>query len=167
MKKKLLLVLGASLLLAACNDTPKEETVTPAVVEENSVAIVEEDTQSAFEKEHTAQNSLDWPGVYKGQLPCADCGGIDVELTLEDSGKYLYKQTYLESRNGDQTFDDEGSFTWNKEGQVVTLEGTSGGPDGAVRYFVGENVLFPADKDGKIIEIESQFDYNLHKVLPE
>lgn len=159
MKKKLLLVLGASLLLAACNDTPKEDVVTPAVVEEN--------TEAVFEREHTSQNSLDWAGIYKGQLPCADCEGINVELMLEEDGTYYYQQTYLETRDGDQTFDEQGSFTWNKAGQVVTLEGTTGGPDGAVRYFVGENVLFPADKDGKIIEIESQFDYNLHKVLPE
>lgn len=159
MKKKLVLVLGAALLLAACNDTKKEEVVTPEVIEQN--------TQAEFVDEHTSENSLDWAGIYKGQLPCADCSGINVELTLEDNGHYLYKQTYLETRDGDQTFDEEGSFTWNNAGQVVTLDGTEGGPDGAVRYFVGENVLFPADKDGKIIEIESQFDYNLHKVLPE
>lgn len=159
MKKKLLLVLGASLFLAACNDPKKDEVVTPAEVEQN--------TQTEFEQEHTAQNSLDWAGIYKGELPCADCSGINVELTLEDNGQYLYKQTYLDTRDGDQTFDEKGSFTWNNKGQVVTLEGTSGGPDGVIRYFVGENVLFPADKDGKIIKIESPFDYNLHKVLPE
>lgn len=159
MKKKLLLVLGASLLLAACNDAKQESAVTPAEVEQT--------TQAAFEQEHSAKNSLDWSGIYVGSIPCADCSGIDVQLTLEDNGHYLYKQTYLETRDGDQTFDQEGRFTWNSKGQVVTLEGTSGGPDDEVRYFVGENVLFPANKDGKIIETGSQFDYTLHKVLPE
>ena len=159
MKKKLVLVLGAALLLAACNDTKKEEVVTPAVIEQN--------TEAGFKDEHTSENSLDYAGVYKGQLPCADCSGINVELTLGYDGNYDYKMTYLDVKGKDETFDQQGRFTWNKAGQVVTLEGTTGGPDDEMSYFVGENILFPADKDGKIIEIETPFDYSLHKVLPE
>lgn len=159
MKKKLVLVLGAALLLAACNDTKKEEVVTPAVIEHN--------TEAEFKDEHTSENSLDYAGVYKGQLPCADCRGINVELTLGYDGNYDYKMTYLDVKGKDETFDQQGRFTWNKAGQVVTLEGTTGGPDDEMSYFVGENVLLPADKDGKIIEIETPFDYSLHKVLPE
>lgn len=160
MKKRLVLVVGAVLLLAACgDDTKKEEVITPAVVEQNS--------EAAFKDEHTAQTSLDYAGVYRGQLPCADCSGIDVELTLEYNGGYDYKQTYLDVKGKDETFDQQGRFTWNKAGQVVTLEGVQGGPDDGVRYFVGENVLLPADKDGKIIQDDMPFDYSLHKVLPE
>lgn len=153
--KKLWIVLGATLLLAACND----KEVTPATIDENSTV--------EFDKEHSAQSALDYAGVYKGQYPCADCSGIDVELTLEYNGGYDLKQTYLDVKGKDETFNESGRFTWNKAGQVVTLEGTDGGPDGALRYFVGENVLFPADKEGKRIANEGPFDYTLHKVLPE
>lgn len=153
--KKLWIVLGATLLLAACND----KEVTPATIDENSTV--------ELDKEHSAQSALDYAGVYKGQYPCADCSGIDVELTLEYNGGYDLKQTYLDVKGKDETFNESGRFTWNKAGQVVTLEGTDGGPDGKLRYFVGENILFPADKDGKRIENEGPFDYTLHKVLPE
>lgn len=153
--KKLWIVLGATLLLAACND----KEVTPATIDENSTV--------ELDKEHSAQSALDYAGVYKGQYPCADCSGIDVELTLEYNGGYDLKQTYLDVKGKDETFNESGRFTWNKAGQVVTLEGTDGGPDGKLRYFVGENILFPADKDGKRIEDEGPFDYTLHKVLPE
>lgn len=153
--KKLWIVLGATLLLAACND----KEVTPATIDEN--------TTIEFDKEHSAQSALDYAGVYKGQYPCADCSGIDVELTLEYNGGYDLKQTYLDVKGKDETFNESGRFTWNKAGQVVTLEGTDGGPDGKLRYFVGENILFPADKEGKRIENEGPFDYTLHKVLPE
>ena len=153
--KKLWIVLGAALLLAACND----KEVTPATIDEN--------TTIEFDKEHSAQSALDYAGVYKGQYPCADCSGIDVELTLEYNGGYDLKQTYLDVKGKDETFNESGRFTWNKAGQVVTLEGTDGGPDGTLRYFVGENILFPADKEGKRIENEGPFDYTLHKVLPE
>lgn len=160
MKKKLVLVLGAAMLLAACNDDAnKTEVVTPAIVEQNS--------EAAMQGEHTSQNSLDYAGVYKGQLPCADCSGINVELTLEYDGSYDYKQTYLDVKGKDETSDQQGRFTWNKAGQVITLEGTTGGPFNEVRYFVGENVLLPADAEGKVMESDLPFDYSLHKVLPE
>lgn len=186
MKKKLLLVLGASLLLAACNDSAdKTAESTPAPAPSENVApvestpaitapetavtpeVIEQNSTEEFYKEHTAQNALDYAGVYKGQIPCADCSGIDVELTLDYNGNYDYKTTYLGTKNGDQTFDNQGRFTWNKAGQVVTLEGTSGGPDGEIRYFVGENVLRPANKNGKIINTDSPLNYSLEKVLPE
>ncbi|GGZ99183.1 hypothetical protein DC083_09215 [Ignatzschineria ureiclastica] len=157
MKKKLILALSATLLLAACGDDKAKE-ITPAEVDANSVE---------FSSEHTAQNSLDYAGVYKGQYPCADCSGIDVELTLDYNGNYDLKQTYLDVKGKNETFNESGRFTWNKEGQVVTLEGTDGGPDGQLRFFVGENILFPANKEGKRIENEGPFDYNLQKVLPE
>ena len=49
MKKKLVLVLGAAMLLAACNDDAnKTEVVTPAIVEQNS--------EAAMQGEHTSQN---------------------------------------------------------------------------------------------------------------
>lgn len=160
MKKRLVLVLGAALLLTACGEeAAKMDSVTPATIEQNS--------ESEIDKEHAANVALDYAGDYKGQIPCADCSGIDVELTLSADNNYIYQMTYLDVKGKDETTTEKGRFTWNKAGQVVTLDGTTGGPDGAVRYFVGENVLFPADKDGKIIKNESQFDYSLHKVLPE
>ena len=33
--------------------------------------------------------------TYKGLLPCADCEGIQVELTLNNGGDYVQKYTYL------------------------------------------------------------------------
>ena len=32
--------------------------------------------------QHNSRNSLDWNGVYKGVLPCADCEGIETVITL-------------------------------------------------------------------------------------
>ena len=159
MKKKLLVVVAASLLLAACNDTAKVDEVTPAVIEEQ--------TETYVDHAHTSQNALDYAGTYKALYPCADCSGINMELVIDYDGNYTLDQTYLDTRDGDQTFSEKGRFTWNKAGQVITLEGTTGGPDDTIRYFVGENVLFPADKDGKFIETDTPFDYTLHKAFTE
>ena len=159
MKKKLLVVVAASLLLAACNDTTKVDEVTPAEIEAQSETYVDH--------AHNSQNSLDYAGTYTALYPCADCSGINMELVIDYDGNYDLKQTYTGTREGDQTFNEKGRFTWNKEGQVITLEGTTGGPDDTIRYFVGENVLFPADKDGKIIETDTPFDYSLRKTMTE
>ncbi|GGD94473.1 copper resistance protein NlpE [Planktosalinus lacus] len=36
----------------------------------------------------TSENSLDWHGTYQGILPCADCEGIQTEVTLHDNNTH-------------------------------------------------------------------------------
>jgi uncharacterized lipoprotein NlpE involved in copper resistance len=52
---------------------------------------------------HNSRNSLDWAGVYKGTLPCADCEGIQEEIRLNDDLTYEMVSTYLgKGENGFQ-----------------------------------------------------------------
>ena|SRR5690554_8196743 len=48
-----------------------------------------------FADHHTAQNSLDWQGTYSGVLPCADCSGMETQLTLNEDHTYVLTDTYL------------------------------------------------------------------------
>ncbi|MDR0646325.1 MAG: copper resistance protein NlpE N-terminal domain-containing protein [Elusimicrobiota bacterium] len=43
----------------------------------------------------TSRNSVDWDGTYAGIIPCADCNGIKVEITLNLEGTYKISYTYL------------------------------------------------------------------------
>ena len=84
MKKTLLLLLLAlPLLLAACQ-TPS----TPATDATDSNAVVDS---------HTAENALDWPGRYAGLLPCADCEGIQTQLTLNADKTYVLEEHYVKN----------------------------------------------------------------------
>jgi uncharacterized lipoprotein NlpE involved in copper resistance len=37
---------------------------------------------------HNSRSSLDWAGTYEGVLPCADCPGTKIRLTLNGDGSY-------------------------------------------------------------------------------
>jgi heat shock protein HslJ len=103
-------------------------------------------------------NPLDWDGTYSGVVPCADCEGIETSITLGRDLSYLVKTRYL--GKDDKVFEREGAFTWNEEGNAVTLKGNADGPD---RYLVGENVLIQLDKQGNRITGDLAAKYVLRK----
>lgn len=44
---------------------------------------------------HNSQNSLDWAGVYRRTLPCADCEGIKTEIKLNQDLSYVKAVKYM------------------------------------------------------------------------
>lgn len=107
---------------------------------------------------HNSRNSLDWNGVYEGTLPCADCEGIETSITLMDELTFTRSRIYLEK--DDQIYSDQGKFTWDDQGSVITLTAEDGSTQS---YQVGENVLFYLDRDGNRIEGELAERYRLEK----
>lgn len=97
-----------------------------------------------FDSAHNARNSLDWAGTYRGVLPCADCEGIDTVVALANDGTYRTQSKYL--GKGDQVFSEQGIFTWNEDGNIVTLPNRE-----PAKYFVGENRLTQLALDGSRI----------------
>ena len=74
MKSKIFFCFCIVLLITSCK---KENQTTDLEVVEAKT-----DTTLVFGNEHNSQNSLDWEGVYKGILPCADCDGIETEIVI-------------------------------------------------------------------------------------
>jgi len=106
---------------------------------------------------HNSRISLDWPGVYIGTIPCADCPGIDTSITLLEDGTYQRSVQYLE--RDDRPRFDQGRFEWNDAGGKVTLM-VDDKP--GQRYKVGENVLFHLNQDGNVITGELAANYRLN-----
>lgn len=115
-------------------------------------------TETAVNDGHNAQNSLDWSGNYTGTLPCADCEGIETNLSLKQDGSYTLTTTYL-GKDADK-FEQKGTFTWNETGNTVILDGIE---DGSSQYFVGENYLLHLDLDGNKVTGELAQMYRLTK----
>ncbi len=90
---------------------------------------------------HTSQNSLDWAGVYEGVLPCADCPGIKTRLTLNHDGTYERVMQYLERQAAETV---RGRFTWQANGNAITLDEHGGGQ----QYAVGEGRVTLLYRDG-------------------
>ncbi|GAA5646071.1 copper resistance protein NlpE [Vibrio proteolyticus] len=168
MKKRLLALSVTAIVLAGCQDEPAEtpqpeqkpaaqaETVVP----EPTLEIEAQPQQQAevmVDSAHNAQNSLDWNGTYSGILPCADCEGLETNLTLNTDGSYSLDQTYL--GKGEEKYHSEGSFSWDNSGSVITLSDEAE-PN---QYFVAENELMKLDSNGQHITGELADQYNLTK----
>lgn len=96
---------------------------------------------------HHAKNSIDWPGVYYGFLPCDDCKGIKSTLALNKNNSYL-----LITQNVGQSKRDiveKGKFASGDKSNTLVL--TSRDSSTVRQYFVGENLLIQLDSNGNRI----------------
>lgn len=107
-----------------------------------------------------SMTSLDWQGTYNGIVPCLDCEGIETALTLREDRTYLLKTKYLGKNEAINMIN--GSFSWNKEGSIITLIGIYQGPS---QYLVGENGLVQLDMKGNRITGEHAQKYVLKKFI--
>jgi heat shock protein HslJ len=125
---------------------------------ENPVKTSGEPARS--EDSHTSRQSIDWPGVYKGIIPCADCGGIETVLTLLKDQTYTRTLTYVGKEGRPRC--DKGTFDWDISGSVIILKAE----DGTVQHYqVGENILFHLDREGKRVTGDLRDKYVLKKNL--
>jgi len=106
----------------------------------------------------TSRNALDWAGTYAGVVPCADCEGIETSITLGMDSSYLVRTKYL--GKSAEVFERRGSFTWNEAGNIIQLQGMSGGP---AHYLVGENALIQLDQQASRIAGDLATQYILPK----
>lgn len=139
--KKTILALGLmGLITVSCknsadkNASIKSETTSEIPADKNEVPDM-----------HTSQISLDWEGTYEGTLPCASCEGIHTKITLTADGSYKSELEYLGKEDG--KFTDNGKFTWNEDGNTITLLEVNGETK---HYKVVENAIIMLDKDGKV-----------------
>lgn len=124
----------------------------------DDVAKANENSALAIPDAHNSQNSLDWNGVYRGLVPCADCEGIETRITLKSDGTFMRSLKYLGKEQN--SFFDQGNFTWDASGSKITLSGEN---EETQMYQVGENVLFHLDKEGNRITGDLSENYKLAK----
>ena len=136
----------ALFFLASCQPGAAKESKDSTSTATDSTAMVGD--SSAADKAHTTQNSLDWSGMYKGVLPCADCEGIETVLLLNADNTYLLQTKYL-NKGDAPAIEKTGGFTWNTEGNTVILSGIENAPN---QYFVAENKIIQLDMAGQKIE---------------
>lgn len=120
----------------------------------NEEIIMEEE----FIDSHTSQMALDYWGIYKGVLPCADCEGIETVIELDSDFTYVKKTIYL-GKGDNLVKETSGTYSWNDSGNIITLAGE----DAPNQYFVGENVLFHLDMNGDRITGNLAEKYKLNK----
>jgi len=130
MKKTLFAFFAGAILLAACATAPK-----------------------------TAQQINDeYTGAFAGVIPCADCAGVDTELTLNRDGTYKLSETYLNEEA--QTFVSGG--TWRPGTDFKSVELTdSKTKDKSYYAFNGKDALKKLDVNAN--PINSKLNYVLKR----
>jgi copper homeostasis protein (lipoprotein) len=118
------------------------------------------DSITAFKDEHNAKNALDYVGIYKGILPCADCSGIETVLMINENDTYNLTRKYI--GKGHKLFELKGTYSWNNQGNTITLSNVNDAPN---QYFVGENTLTQLDMNGHKITSSLKDEYVLAKQL--
>ena len=106
-----------------------------------------------------SRSALNWEGTYLGTVPCADCPGINVELSLNSDLTYTMTRIY-QDRQG--IFVNSGLFEWNDEGSEIKLN--TGSNDGGFQNFrVREGMLVLLTPTGETVTGNNADAYLLHK----
>jgi uncharacterized lipoprotein NlpE involved in copper resistance len=142
------LTAAALLVFSSCSEKTPERTAIPAKTEVTAAAARD-----------NSQSSLDWSGSYKGVLPCADCSGVETEITLSKDLTYIAKFKYI--GKSEAVISESGTFNWDQAGAKITLKG----PKSNTLYKVGENHIIQLDVDGNEISGELANNYILTKQL--
>lgn len=96
---------------------------------------------------HHGHDSFEWPGIYYGSLPCADCVGIKTQLVLNKNNSYVMITQYL--GKSEREFVEKGKYTWSNQSKTIVL--TPKNSSATQQYAVGENTLIQLDANGNRI----------------
>jgi heat shock protein HslJ len=131
----------------------------------NSTKPAETTSQNPENKTSLADNSMtsvDWPGIYTGNLPCADCEGIQTTIELQKDLTFMMQKKYLGKSN--TVHRSQGVFYWNSKGSLIKIKPEDG--SSPELYQVGENMLVKLDETGNKIEGALADRYRLTKTQP-
>jgi heat shock protein HslJ len=110
-------------------------------------------------EDNRLKNSSDWEGTYTGLLPCAECEGIQVQITLLSGNTYKMCYQYQGKEPLEETY--EGTF--QSEGDLIIL-GNLDKSAFPVYYKIGENRITQLDTKGDEITSELAENYVLVKL---
>lgn len=140
--KNILLKASIILLISGCVNAAK--TVS------NETASVESVNNGKAKRE-----ALTWVGNYEGVLPCADCGGIKTEISLNTDSSFLKKAVYLGKDS--LTFEKRGTIEWDTDGKIIILDDS--------KYIIEGNDLCLLDSDGSRILGALSEHYILKRII--
>jgi uncharacterized lipoprotein NlpE involved in copper resistance len=102
----------------------------------------------------------EWVGIYAGTIPCADCEGIETQLTLNADSTYALSSLYIDHDSVPQV--EEGKFAWCDNGNIAFLR--DGKPDLVKQFKVEKDAILWLDDEGNTITGELAANYVLARV---
>lgn len=110
------------------------------------------------EADHSAHTShidksLEFHGVFYGYLPCNDCNGIKVTLSLKQKNNYLLVTQY--ARESSREFYEKGKYVWDDKNHTVVLTPRKGGSSKRHYHIENEGALIQLNDDGSKMTSDS------------
>lgn len=112
---------------------------------------------------HTEENK-NFVGTYQGELPCADCEGINTILTLKSDSTFTLDELYNKGSQGAIFhYHSYGKIVFGEKGKISLTDN-----DDKTRYYeLGDSTITMLDTEGKRIEGETAPFYTLKKIEGE
>lgn len=153
MNRKLLLVAVLSVIaVAACKpQAPVEPAATPA-------APVAAETASAPAPVHPEPvqevpfDTKGFAGMFTGTLPCADCPGLDTEITLNRDGTYTLHEVH---QGKPDRIDSAGTWTAEENGKRLRLDPDSKAEQDRLFAVVSNDRIEQLDAEGKALPTQA------------
>lgn len=144
-----ILALTSTTVLAATDLTAQENYLRARVINHQHDAHVT-----------PVEKSKEFHGVFYGFLPCNDCNGIKVTLSLKQNNHYLL--VTQPARESSREFFEKGKYDWNDETNTVTLTPRDGEVE--KRYLIkDEGTIALLNDDGKPFTGEKAEKYTLRR----
>lgn len=112
---------------------------------------------SSEQVENQKTTGVSFYGTYEGVLPCADCSGIKIILTLRDDSTYDLSREYLETTHGVESE----SGVYSLENDIITLITPSSREK--TYYKILDSQLALVDESGVLNQGELAEHYILNK----
>lgn len=147
LKIQLILIL-LSVLSVSCN-------LAVAQSDKQTMGDVQRAREMARQKGDYAQHiqpvdeSQKYHGVYYGYLPCKDCAGIKMTLSLKNKRNYLLVTQHAQAST--REFYEKGKYTWDDKNHIVTLVNRN---DSSVRKFriKNDSALIQLTSEGEVMQ---------------
>lgn len=96
--------------------------------------------------ENSEAETQGFRGVFYGYLPCKDCDGVKMSLSLKQNNKYLLVTQY--AKESSREYYEKGQYSWDDKARSVVLTPNK---NAAIRRFSieDEGTLIQLSNDGK------------------
>lgn len=136
------LILFAS--LSSCNDDGETSTTQEALLDETSSAGSTSDVMVQDTLRKYRHNP--WTGSFYGILPCDNCEGTEILITLDFDGKTHFSTREYASDDSGET--GVGRARWDETGKIVSVKDYYGTPHKFL-YDYDKDVLYKLDENDK------------------
>jgi uncharacterized lipoprotein NlpE involved in copper resistance len=162
--------IGVGMLMAgllSCQDQPSDTAEATATANTASASIATPDTLTTTGTVDTSPGKpsivsdaplTNFTGVYSGVLPCADCEGIETQLTLNTDKTYSVSRKYL-GKGDDNPFVTNGRWEWMSN-NAMKLNNPSESP---TLIYVMDGKVLMLDQGGNMINGSMADKYYLYK----